>query len=88
MVAQTRTNDAARRALRTFVQGFIGVLILVAIPALNELVGSVGTGGEVRIDVNFWREVLIAAVAGGVIALVSFVQNELEQATGTDVLPK
>lgn len=75
-------SDAARRAVRTFGQGFVGVLALVAIPVLNQIISSVGSGGEVTIDVDLWRGVAIAAVAGGVISLVAWVQNALEDASG------
>ena len=69
---ESTMNDAAKRALRTFAQGFVGVLALIAIPALNNIVQAVAGGGEVEVDVNFWQGILIAAVAGGVIALISF----------------
>lgn len=81
-------RDAAKRALRTFVQGFVGVLAVIAIPALNQLVQAVASGGEVAIDVNLWQGILIAAVAGGVIALISWAQNLLEATTHRTVLPK
>ena len=81
-------NDAMRRALRTFVQGFLGVLALVAVPALTDLVQAVASGGEVAIDVNFWQGVAVAALAGGLIALISWGQNVLEQATGKPIIPK
>ncbi len=79
-------NDTAARALRTFAQGFIGVLAIVAIPVLNDIVSSVGSGGEVTIDVDLWRGIAIAAVAGGLIALVSWAQNRLEDVTGHDLV--
>ena len=81
-------RDAVTRAFRTFVQGFIGVLVLIAVPALNALVQGVAGGGEVDVDVNFWQSAAIAAVAGGVIALISFIHNELEDTTGTTLGPK
>lgn len=49
---------------------------------------AVAGGGEVEVDVNFWQGILIAAVAGGVIALISFGQNALEAKSHTNVLPK
>lgn len=80
--------DATRRALRTFLQGFIATLALLAIPALNTLVQSVAGGGDVSIDVNLWQGIGVAAVAGGTVALISWAQNALEEKTGTTVLPK
>jgi hypothetical protein len=81
-------TDAAKRALRTFIQGFLGVLALIAVPALNDLVQAVAGGGEVEIDVNVWRGILLAAVAGGIIALISWAQNTLENTTSMLALLK
>lgn len=73
-------RDTVVRALRTFAQGFVGVLVLAAIPAARNLVDAVvgGNGSSVDIDLTFWRNVALAAIAGGVIALVSFLHNLLE----------
>jgi predicted phage tail protein len=76
-------SDALRRAARTFFQGVIGVLMLLAIPVLNQLIQSVAGGGEVTIDLDLWRSIGIAAIAGGVIALIAFLQNALEDRTGS-----
>jgi hypothetical protein len=76
-------SDALRRAARTFFQGVIGVLVLLAVPVLNQLIQSVAGGGEVTIDLDLWRSIGIAAVAGGVIALIAFLQNALEDRTGS-----
>ena len=81
-------SDTVKRAVRTFAQGFLGVFVLIAIPALNGLVTSVAGGGDVAIDVDVWGNILIAALAGGIIALVAFAQNAIEDRTGTDMLPK
>ena len=81
-------TDALKRALRTFFQGFVATLALLAIPALNNLVQSVAGGGDVEIDVNLWQGIGVAAVAGGTVALISWAQNALEEKTGTPVLPK
>ncbi len=74
----TLNSDAIRRGIRSFIQGFIGVLILLAVPILNQWVSTVGSGGEVIIDVPFWRSVAMAAIGGGLVGLVSFVQNFTE----------
>jgi hypothetical protein len=57
--------------------------VLLAIPVLNQLIQSVAGGGEVTIDLDLWRSIGIAAVAGGVIALIAFLQNALEDRTGS-----
>lgn len=81
-------NDSLRRALRTFCQGAIATLALLAIPVLNGLVQSVAGGGNADIDVNLWGSIVVAAAAGGLAALISWGQNALEQRTGKDLLPK
>ncbi len=84
----TLNSDWVRRGIRSFVQGFIGVLALLALPILNQWVTSVGSGGEVIIDVPFWRSVAMAAVGGGVVSLVAFIQNGLEDNTKMPALLK
>jgi hypothetical protein len=75
-------NETLKRAARTFAQGFIG--ILMAVPALQNLIQDAGDG-QIDVDLNFWRAVIIAAIAGGVVSLISFAQNLLEE---RDVIPK
>lgn len=81
-------SDALIRGIRTFVQGFIGILVLCAVPVLNGIVTTVvsGSGNDVEIDLNIWRNILLAAIAGGVIALIAWVQNALEGKTGKALL--
>ncbi len=79
--------DAVRRAVRTFFQGMVGVLVLIAAPVLNQLIQAVAAGGEVVIDVDLWQSIGIAAVAGGVIALIAFLQNVLEDRAGSKGFP-
>lgn len=75
-------SDAVRRAIRTFLQGFVGILAILAIPALNIIITSVGSGEGFDLDVDFWRGIAVAALAGGVIALISWGQNVLEDRAG------
>jgi hypothetical protein len=72
-------NDTLKRAFRTFLQGFIGILALIAVPTLNGIIKAATGGGDIDIDPNIWRTILIAAMAGGFVALIAFVQNWLEQ---------
>lgn len=78
---ESRNLDPVRRAIRSFFQGFIGILVVLAVPILNQLITSVGSGGVAVIDVPFWRNIGIAAVAGGAVSLVSFLHNVLEDNT-------
>lgn len=81
-------KDTAIRAIRSAIQGFIGVLVLIAVPFLNDLIQSAAGGGEVVIDVNVWRSIGIAAVAGAAVGLISWVHNELESVSGKSIGPK
>lgn len=73
-------GDALKRAIRTFVQGAVGVLMLTAIGPLNELVTGLvsGNGHDAKIDLDIWRNIALAAMAGGFIALITFLHNALE----------
>lgn len=71
-------NDTVKRAVRTFFQGALGVFAMIAIPYLGNLIESVKSGGTMDVDLDFWSAVLVACAAGGVIALVSFIQNAIE----------
>lgn len=83
-------NDALRRALRTFFQAFVGTLSVMLVPFLYDLVKAAGEadGQLVRIDVNFLGNVAIAAIVAGIIALISWAQNELEDKTGMPAIMK
>lgn len=87
-MAYSKWRDIFIRAGRTFGQGFVGVLALLAIPILNKLIQDVAGGGEVTIDVNLWQSIGLAAAAGGFIALISFLQNWFEESTGKTIGPK
>lgn len=79
-------TDALKRAIRTFLQGFVATLALLAIPLGQSLIQTVAGGGQLEIDVNVWGAVGVAAVVGGGIALVTWAQNALEEKTGKAVL--
>lgn len=72
--------DFLRRAIRTFFQGFVAVLMLTAIGPLNEFVTGVvsGDGNDAAIDLNLWRNILFAAIAGGGVSLITLIHNALE----------
>lgn len=71
--------DALRRAIRTFVQAATGVLMLQA----GSVAIDVGKGSYVP-DVDWLKRIAISAIAAGVIALVSYIHNGLED---TGALP-
>jgi TRAP-type C4-dicarboxylate transport system permease small subunit len=83
-------NDKFRRTLRTFFQAFVGTLSTMAIPVLYDIMKAAGEadGETVRVNVNFLGYILIACVVAGVISLITFAQNALEDTTGKHLLPK
>lgn len=82
-------TDPIKRALRTAIQAFLGTFAVLAIPALNSVITSAGdANGIVRIDLNLLGNAAIAGILAGVIALVSWAQNALEESTGKPVVPK
>lgn len=72
--------DSIRRALRTFFQAFVGVLALE--------VGALLIHPELLYDVAWLQRVGIAATAAGLVALVSFAHNALEDAGAVPALGK
>jgi hypothetical protein len=84
----SRNTDWIRRGIRSFIQGFIGVLVLVAVPIINQWATTVGSGGQIEIDIPFWRSVAFAAVGGGMVSLIAFVQNWLEDNTNAPAILK
>ena len=73
-------RDASIRALRTFIQAVIGAFIATSV--LTDVASSS------TIDATALQRAGISALAAGIIALLSFVQNSLESYTGKDILPK
>ena len=81
-------SDALRRAVRTYLQAFVGTLATLAIPALTDLVRAIGNAEPYEIDFAFWQGVGIAAVLSGVIALVTALHNALEDKAGVPAVLK
>ncbi len=79
-------NDALKRAIRTFVQGSVGVAALLLVPFLQSLINAAAGNGEVDVDANALQKILIAVVAGGAIALIAWVQNLVEDWKGKALL--
>ena len=70
---------AARRAARTFIQTFLAVVI--AAPAFHAL-------GSGTVDWSALKTLAVSATGAGIVALVSFLYNAIEQATGVEVIGK
>jgi len=69
-------SDALRRAARTFIQSFLGSLLTTGV-----LSGAATSG---IVDWSGLEKTGVAAMAAGIVALISFAQNALED---HDVLP-
>ena len=72
-------TDPTRRAIRTFLQAFVGTLIASGVLQGVAESGDLPSGDAVQ-------RVLVSAAAAGIIALLSWAQNTLEDRTGTAFL--
>lgn len=82
-------KNAAVRAVRTFLQAFVGTFAVLAIPVLTNLITSAGDAeGYIAIDVTPLGNAAIAGVIAGVIALITFIQNALEDSSASVNVPK
>ncbi len=79
-------KDDLYRAIRTFFQAFISTLALLAIPMLGNIQAAAAGNGEVIYDLNAAGNILVAAVAAGFIALITYAWNLTETITGVSVL--
>lgn len=77
-MAYSKWRDPAIRALRTFIQALIGAFLATSVLQ--------GIASDAAIDGDALTRAGISAVAAGVIALLSFIQNALEEATGHSAL--
>lgn len=65
--------DPVRRAIRTYIQAFLGSILT------SGVMSSVSTDGVV--DWSVLRKAGVAAAAAGIVALITFIQNVLEDTT-------
>jgi hypothetical protein len=75
--------DAVRRALRTFVQAFIGVILAQSGAILID-----AQRGEYVLDLDWIKRILVSALVAAVIALITWIQNYLEDNTGVPAIGK
>jgi len=71
-------RDALIRGLRTFLQAFLGVFLAISTSGM--------IGPDSLPDLDVLKRAAIAAAWAGVVALVSFVQNALEDVTGRAIV--
>lgn len=71
-------RDALIRGIRTFLQAFLGVFLAISTSGM--------VGPDSLPDLDVLKRAAIAAAWAGVVALVSFVQNALEDVTGRAAL--
>lgn len=72
--------DAVKRAIRTFFQAFLGVLIA------SGVLSAASENGVV--DWSAVKKVGFSALAAGVVAIVTYIQNKLEDAKVVPALLK
>lgn len=80
--------DWLRRAARTFLQGFIGMIVLLGFPIAQSVINAATSGQPIDLDFNAWKTVLIASTFAGGMALVTLVHNLLEDKTGMPAILK
>lgn len=73
-------RDPLVRGVRTFLQAFLGVFLAISTSGM--------VGPDSLPDIDVLKRAIIAAAWAGVVALISFGQNLLEDATGRAVLYK
>lgn len=71
-------RDALIRGLRTFLQAFLGVFLAISTSGM--------VGPDSLPDIDVLKRAAIAAGWAGIVALISFAQNALENATGRAAL--
>jgi len=73
-------RDPLVRGVRTFLQAFLGVFLAISTSGM--------VGPDSLPDLDVLKRAAIAAAWAGVVAVISFTQNVLEDATGRAVLYK
>jgi len=71
----TVTQTIAKAAAKTFLQAALAILVLLAVPELTGWAKDIQDGGTIDIDLHWWGNVLIAALGGGIAALISMAWN-------------
>jgi hypothetical protein len=82
-----KAKDLLNRVGRTFGQGALGVFALTYAKPLFDLMrsfASLGPGDQLPKypDLTFWRNMLLALFAGGIIALFSLIHNWINDYLG------
>jgi hypothetical protein len=62
-------------AAKTFLQSFLAILVLLAVPVLTGWTNTIQNGGSIDIDLRAWTQVLLAALGAGIAALISAMWN-------------
>jgi len=73
-------NDPLKRAIRTFLQAFIGVFLAATV--------SANTGIADMPDTGLLKRALLAEVWSGIVAVLSWLQNALEDSGRLQPLAK
>lgn len=71
-------RDAFIRGVRTFLQAFLGVFLAISTSGM--------VGPDSLPDIDVLKRAAIAAAWAGVVALVSFAQNAIEDVTGRAIV--
>ena len=81
------TRDSLRRAARTFIQAFLGLLIPGLLGWLHGLTEWARSEGQAPLpDAGSLAYLGVAAIGGAAVAVVALIQNGLEDASGRGLL--
>lgn len=81
-------TDSIRRAIRTALQAFIGTFALLAIPWATDIVTAIVNARPYELNFDVLQSAGIAGVFAAGIAIVSWVQNALEEKTNMPAILK
>ena len=71
--------DPIIRAIRTFIQSALGVIALQSVALISDANDGV-------LDASLWQRAGVTAAVSGFVALVSYIQNVIEEASGKSLL--
>lgn len=85
---EQRHWDWLRRGVRTFFQAFVAMIVMFGFPIAQSIIDVATKGGELQFDWDIWKRLFIAASLSGGIALVTMIQNALEDNTNMPAVLK
>lgn len=82
MASKLFSNPALQRAWRTFFQAFVALYVVYLVPFLTDVINWANSDGDAFPDAGVLAKAAVSAVAAGAVAVVSLIQNSVEDKTG------